>query len=80
MNTADKASPTSVPATPKREVRTVAEGEAIPTAIILGRSKIAWLCCSLKEDHSLRIKRHLCCGYWDNISSDSSNKSRNPSE
>src|SRR5215217_6899360 len=61
MNTADKASPSSVPATPKREVRTVAEGEAIPTAIILGRSKIAWLCCSLTEDHSPRIEHHLCC-------------------
>src|SRR5215210_9078530 len=35
---ADTTSPSSVPATPKREVITVAAGEAIPTARILGKS------------------------------------------
>src|SRR5829696_3590276 len=39
MNTADKASPIRVPATPKRAVMAAAAGEAIPTARILGRSK-----------------------------------------
>jgi hypothetical protein len=49
MNTADKASPSSVPATPKREVTTVAAGEAIPTARIFGQSMMFGLCGELKE-------------------------------
>jgi hypothetical protein len=48
-NMADKTRPTSVPATPKREVRRVAAGEAIPTARILGKSMMDWLCGELNE-------------------------------
>jgi hypothetical protein len=53
MNTADKASPSSVPATPKREVITVAAGEAIPTARILGKSIMFAFCGALKESSSM---------------------------
>jgi hypothetical protein len=49
MNMADKTSPSSVPATPKREVKTVAAGEAIPTARILGKSMMFSFCGALKE-------------------------------
>jgi hypothetical protein len=48
-NMADKTRPTSVPATPKREVRRVAAGEAMPTARILGKSIMDWLCGELKK-------------------------------
>jgi hypothetical protein len=53
MNVADKASPSSVPATPKREVTTVAAGEAIPTARIFGQSMMFGPCGELKEKRSL---------------------------
>jgi hypothetical protein len=44
MITEETASPTSVPATPKREVSAAAAGETIPTARILGRSKTVGCC------------------------------------
>lgn len=50
--TADKASPTRVPPTPKREVKRAAQGEAIAPAISLGRSRIDCLCCSLSKTSS----------------------------
>jgi hypothetical protein len=43
-----KASPSSVPAMPKREVNKVAAGEAIPMAITFGASKIVCFFCSSK--------------------------------
>ena len=60
MNTADKASPTRVPATPKRAVMAAAAGEAIPTARTLGRSKTLG-CCGVKKDpsHPLANYHHL---------------------
>ncbi len=53
-NMADKASPISVPATPKREVTMVAAGDAIPTAMIFGQSMMFGSCGELKEKRSLR--------------------------
>jgi hypothetical protein len=47
-NTADKNSPSSVPATPKREVTAADAVEAIPTAKTLGRSKMV-CCCEVKK-------------------------------
>src|SRR5215216_6838621 len=68
---ADATSPSSVPATPKREVRTVAAGEAIPTARILGKSIMFAFCgSSLKESSSMYIRLHSIatqrgCYYFD---------------
>src|SRR5215216_1188483 len=53
-NTADKASPIRVPATPKRAVMAAAAGEAIPTARTLGRSKTLG-CCGVKKDPSHHV-------------------------
>ena len=59
MITADRASPTRVPVTPKREVRAAPAGEAIPTAIILGRSRRCWFSClSTKTPSSLVQKKN----------------------
>jgi hypothetical protein len=44
MSTEETANPTSVPATPKREVRAAAAGETIPTARTLGRSRTVGCC------------------------------------
>ena len=46
--TADKASPSMVPATPKREVRRAPRGAATPPAAILAGSRIRCLCWSSK--------------------------------
>jgi hypothetical protein len=58
MITALKASPISVPAMPKREVKSVATGEAIPTAITLGRSRTVCFWCSSIDEDTLQSLSH----------------------